>query len=81
MSKRKVKTVEESISYRQPMQVREILVCPGHMYDFNIKHIYPICPRCGVSFEYDYQNYCGHCGQRLKWTGYSKAKLRYAGDK
>ena len=50
------------------MQVTEQLLCPGDM------SIYPLCPRCNTTFEHDYQRFCGYCGQRLKWTYYSKAK-------
>ena len=74
-------TVEESVLYRTPMQVKEILVYNGNMYEFNSKAVYPICPRCDVSMEYDYQRYCSCCGQKLSWVHYKDAKLRYAGQK
>ena len=69
MSK-KIETVEEMISHRTPMQVREKILHPGDM------SIFPLCPRCDISFEYEYQKFCRYCGQKLKWTYYSKAKLR-----
>ena len=28
---------------------------------------YAICPRCGFVLDRDYQDYCTHCGQHLKW--------------
>lgn len=39
-----------------------------HVWDW-----YPLCPRCGVSTDRDYQRFCDNCGQRLKWN-YSKMK-------
>ena len=30
-------------------------------------HGYAICPRCGFILDRDYQEYCTHCGQHLKW--------------
>lgn len=34
---------------------------------------YPICPRCGITFEREYQKYCDRCGQCLNWKDFSKA--------
>lgn len=75
----KSETAEESVFYRKPMRVREVLVRQGNLYDFNIKHTYPICPKCNIPMEYDYQNYCSHCGQKLSWVHYKDAEIRYAG--
>jgi hypothetical protein len=30
------------------------------------------CPRCHSVIEHDFQNYCGHCGQRVSWKKYAK---------
>ena len=35
--------------------------------------IYPICPRCGITFEREYQAFCDRCGQCLDWRCFSKA--------
>ena len=66
-------TIEEMIKYRQVMLVVEKVVWQNNC-------AYPICPRCGCSFERDYQSFCDRCGQRLGWRGYGKARLRYAGE-
>jgi len=29
---------------------------------------YSVCPRCGVTLEREYQQYCDRCGQRLDWS-------------
>jgi transcriptional regulator with XRE-family HTH domain len=34
---------------------------------------YPICPRCNITMEREYQSYCDRCGQRLCWKNYAKA--------
>ena len=81
MGNKKIETVEESVQYRQPMRIEEILIRKGKMYDFNTDDAYPICPRCGAAIEFDFQNYCGNCGQKLSWIGYGKAKVRYAGER
>ena len=36
-----------------------------------------ICPECNSILKSDWQSYCGHCGQRLSWEGYSKAEIVY----
>lgn len=28
---------------------------------------YPVCPRCGSSFDREYTAFCDRCGQRLFW--------------
>ena len=40
---------------------------------------YYVCPRCHVPMEFDFQNYCSHCGQALDWKRYYKAKVVKAG--
>jgi transcriptional regulator with XRE-family HTH domain len=34
---------------------------------------YPICPRCKITMNREYQAYCDRCGQRLWWKNYAKA--------
>lgn len=69
MKIKKDETIEEMLSYRSPMLVKEIKVYRGG-------NSYPICPRCDCTFEREYQRFCDRCGQRLKWTGFSRAKIR-----
>lgn len=77
MKKKKNETIEEVCSYREPMVVKEKYAYWSHLYGGYTT--FPICPRCGVSFEIEYINYCSSCGQKLKWLGYSRTKVRYAG--
>lgn len=68
MLKKKQETTEEKLMYREPMTVTEILV-------YKNINAYPVCPRCKISFETEYQSFCDRCGQMLSWKGFSKAKI------
>ena len=61
-------TDKEELSYRKPLQIAEVFVSDGG-------DAFPICPKCRVPFDVEYQKYCSYCGQRLKWTYYAKAKI------
>lgn len=60
-------TKEEKLLYRVPMLVNEIFIS-GDGY------VYPVCPRCGCSFEHEYQAFCDRCGQKLSWKGFQRSK-------
>lgn len=61
--------------YRVPMQVRQVM-------QFHDGNSYPVCPRCDCTIEREYMRYCDRCGQHLKWTTFSFAKVRRSkGDK
>lgn len=52
--------------FRKPM---DIIEC--HQYwdgPLQTWVYYPLCPRCKTATKSDYQKYCAHCGQRLRWT-------------
>ena len=34
---------------------------------------YPLCPRCKLTLDREYQRFCDRCGQRLDWSRYDKA--------
>lgn len=51
--------------YRLPLAVSQIL------FSLN-EDSYPICPRCGVTLEREYQSFCDRCGQCLDWNGYPR---------
>ncbi len=36
---------------------------------------FPVCPRCGITMEREYQTYCDRCGQCLDWKNFSKATI------
>ena len=37
--------------------------------------ICPVCPKCHHLVARDYQNYCGHCGQKLSWDDYEHVQI------
>lgn len=61
----------EGLTYRIPMPVKEVLL-------FSCGDSYPICPRCGESFDREYMLFCDRCGQRLAWEFYEFAAIIYA---
>ena len=61
--KYKKQNYNDLASYRFPMEVTEIFSYKG-------KYNYPICPRCKISLEREYQSYCDRCGQALSWRKY-----------
>ena len=56
-------------TYRKPMTVTTVRyypACPELL-------TYPLCPRCSLPLEREYQLLCDHCGQALDWSDISKA--------
>ena len=60
---RRVNKVEIELAFRTPMCVTKI-----RMYSSD--GAYPVCPKCDVSMEREYQRFCDRCGQRLDWKSY-----------
>ena len=65
----KNRTIEEELSYREALTVIAIKV-------YRNGSSFPICPKCDCTMEREYQSFCDRCGQKLKWRGFSKAKIR-----
>ena len=59
-------------TYRLPKKVTEI-------YAFPTMCSYALCPRCKITLEREYQRFCDRCGQRLDWSKYDEAEIRYIG--
>lgn len=59
--------LEDAVSYRTPIPVSKILW-------FKKNYAFPICPRCNVTLDREYQSFCDRCGQRLDWKKFSKAE-------
>ena len=66
--------LDESLSFRRPMRVIAV-----RSYR-NCSHLltYPICPRCGLTMDREYQRFCDRCGQALDWKGFSMALILLA---
>ena len=61
-------------TYRSPMSVTAVRCytsCPE-------LSTYPLCPRCSLPMEREYQPFCDHCGQALNWSYLSKAVVLFA---
>lgn len=60
--------LEYVLGFRIPMAVSEILQLKNG-------DVYPVCPRCHITFEREYTHYCDRCGQALNWKKYRKATV------
>ena len=60
-----------SVCYRFPMLVTSVRFYPECPDLFT----YPLCPRCALPMEREYQRFCEHCGQALDWDCFSKAVI------
>lgn len=58
-------------SYRTPMKITEA----RKFSVYRNTSIYYVCPRCKITLERDFMNFCDRCGQCLDWKGYRKAKV------
>lgn len=63
-------STDEELSYRMPMRVNKVRRLP---FLQGSTTTYPICPRCGISIEREYQSFCDNCGQRLDWDSFQYA--------
>ena len=62
---------KEASAYRIPMKVVAVRRYPSNPELFT----YPLCPRCDLPMDREYQNYCEHCGQALSWSQLNKAEV------
>ena len=61
----------DELTYRSPLAVTRIRVYQGR---WGLDG-YPLCPRCGITMEREYQRYCDRCGQYLDWSNYDEAQI------
>ena len=59
------------LAYRRPLRVRELMVCAGGRPEDS----YYVCPRCRVTMEREFMQYCDRCGQCLDWSRYTQVKI------
>ena len=55
-------------AFRRPMAIVAIK-------QFGSGETYPVCPRCRITMEREYQRYCDRCGQYLDWSNYDEAQI------
>ena len=61
-----------SPTYRLPRTVNAIRI-------YRDRNCFPICPRCKMVIKYEYQSYCGNCGQSLDWSKLDDAEEEFIG--
>ena len=66
LEKTQVIVDSKEITYRIPLAVHEVCV-------FSDGNSFSVCPRCGLTLEREYMNFCDRCGQKLDWKEYEKA--------
>lgn len=64
--------VLHSLTYRVPKPVTKVRI-------YRDKNCYAVCPRCNSSIEYEYQLFCGCCGQHLEWSMLDEAEEEFIG--
>lgn len=70
--KQKMTMWHEALSYRLPLPVIRVV-------ELESGDRYPVCPRCGQSFDREYIHYCDRCGQKLSWELFAFAAVRKTG--
>ena len=58
----------DELKYRRPLEVTKVFAFKEDCY-------FPICPRCDISMEREYQEYCDRCGQALSWKKFKYAEI------
>lgn len=61
-----------STTYRLPRTVNTVRI-------YKDRNCFSVCPRCKKVIEYEYQSYCGSCGQHLDWSKLDDAKEEFIG--
>lgn len=63
--------IRTQISFRDPMPVTHIRC---YRWTHGLTG-FPVCPRCTITLEREYQSYCDRCGQLLDWSNFHKATI------
>ena len=61
-----------SPTYRLPRTVNTVRI-------YKDRNCFSVCPRCKKVIEYEYQSYCGNCGQYLNWSKLDDAEEEFIG--
>ena len=65
---RNIAKLIDPVSYRLPLPITEVVVLKSGS-------CYPRCPRCELSIDREYRNFCDRCGQRLEWREFALGKV------
>lgn len=63
------KHIKKELSFRRAMPVRETVLFARGDYT------YPRCPRCKLTMEREYVQFCDRCGQKLDWSSFEQADV------
>lgn len=58
----------DAVSYRVELPVTKFV------YYCSMGSGYPLCPRCDMTIEREYMQYCDRCGQKLGWDHWEEAE-------
>ncbi len=61
-----------SPTYRLPRTVNTVRI-------YKDRNCFSVCPWCKKVIEYEYQSYCGSCGQCLDWSKLDDAEEEFIG--
>lgn len=61
-----------AVSYRIALPVTQIV-----RYSVN-GSCCPLCPRCKISLDREYESFCDRCGQKLCWDRFDHAEILVA---
>ena len=61
-----------SPTYHLPRTVNTVRI-------YNDRNCFSVCPRCKKVIEYEYQSYCGNCGQYLDWSKLDDTEEEFIG--
>jgi len=59
----------DAVSYRVELPVTQFV------YYRSMGSGYPLCPRCDITIEHEYMQYCDRCGQKLGWDHWEDAEV------
>ncbi len=68
-NKRSARLFLDAVTYRVPLLVTKVIAYANTTY--------PVCPRCAMSLDREYMNFCDRCGQKLNWTLFENAQIIY----
>ena len=53
--------IQHELTFRIPLPVTEFVYFPHN------RTLFPRCPRCNITLEREYMQFCTNCGQLLSW--------------
>ena len=68
----KIRFLMKAVSYRIALPVTQIV-----RYSVN-GSCCPLCPRCKISLDREYESFCDRCGQKLCWDRFDYAEILIA---